>query len=102
MASKNRVGQIIEAFVTVVTRIALPRGFRVITATLNDVLRRTRGARDAIRPAQLANGLITLHLIDKMRDVDLHGWTPVRDRSMRGQQDTPSSHATTLEPHKSV
>jgi hypothetical protein len=102
MSGNNGVGQIIKALVTVVTRIALTSGFCLIKATLNDVLRRTRGARDAIRPAQLANGLITLDIIDKILDVDLHGWTPVRDRSMRGQQYTPSSNATTLESNKSV
>jgi hypothetical protein len=37
----------------------------------------------AVWPAQLADGLITLHIIDEMLDVDLHGWTPVRDRGMR-------------------
>src|SRR5262249_10109436 len=83
MAGKNRVGQIIEALVTVVTLIARTSWFRVVKATLDDVLRRTRGARNAIRPAQLADGLITLHIIDEMLDVDLHGWTPVRDRGMR-------------------
>src|SRR5215470_10248936 len=45
--------------------------------------------------------LITLHLIDEMLDVDLHGWTPVRDRSMRCRQYTSSSHATTPESNKS-
>src|SRR4030095_9488395 len=34
--------------------------------------------------------------------VDLHGWTPVRDRGMRCRQYTPSSHATTPESNKSV
>jgi hypothetical protein len=26
--------------------------------------------------------LPTLHIIDELRDVNLHGWTPVRDRGM--------------------
>jgi len=85
-----------------VTLRALTSGFRVIKATLDDVLRRTRGARDAIRPAQLADGLITLGIIDETLDVDLHGWTPVRDRRMEWHQCTPSSHVTTPESNKSV
>src|SRR5215471_12936564 len=51
VSSKNSVGQIIKTLVTVVTFIALTSGFRVIKATLNNLLRRTRGTRDAIRPA---------------------------------------------------
>ena len=57
MASKDGVTPIIKALGTVVTRIALTGGFRVIQATLNAVLRLTRGARNAVGPAQLADGL---------------------------------------------
>src|SRR5215813_2201838 len=101
MSRKQGVGQIIKASVTVVTRIALTGGFRVIKATLDDLYRPTRGARHAVGPAQLADRLITLHIIDEILNVDLHGWTPVRDRGMRCRQFTPSSHATTLESNKS-
>src|SRR5262244_431140 len=83
MARKDGVGQIIKTLVTVVTLIALTGGFRVIPATLDDMVRLTRGARNAVGPAQLADGLITLHIIDEILHVDLHGWTPVRDRGMR-------------------
>ena len=38
MSGKDRVGQIIKACVTVVTLIALTGGFRVIKATLDDLL----------------------------------------------------------------
>ena len=101
MASKDRVGQIIKACVTVVTLIALTGRCRIIKAALDDLFRLTRRTPDAIRPAQLTNRLITLHIIDKIRDVDLHGWTPVRDREMGCRQYTPSSNATTLESNKS-
>src|SRR5262245_62085256 len=101
MSGKDRVGQIIKTLVTAVTLIALTGGFRVITATLDDLLRRTRGARNAVGPAQFADGLITLHISDEILNVDLHGWTPGRDRSMRCRQYTPSSKATTLESNKS-
>src|SRR5713101_385596 len=101
MSGKDRVGQIIKACVTVVTLITLTGGFRVIKATLDDLFRLTRGARNAVGPAQLADGLITLHIIDEMLNVDLHGWTPVRDRGMGCRQYTPASHATTPESNKS-
>jgi hypothetical protein len=101
MASKNGVGQIIKALVTVVTLIALPGGFRVIAATLDDVCRLTRGARNAVGPAQLADGLITPHLIDQLLDIDLHHWTPVRGWKMRCHQYTTASNSTTLESNKS-
>jgi hypothetical protein len=78
MSRKNGVGQIITASVTVVTLIALTGGFRVIKAAFDDLFRLTRGTRNAVWPAQLADGLITLHIIDEILDVDLHDWTPVR------------------------
>src|SRR5919201_166425 len=102
MSSKNSVGQIIKTCVTVVTFIALTSWFRVIKATLNNLFRLTRGTHNAVGPAQLTNRLITLHLVDEILDVDLHGRTPVRDRGMGCRQYTSSSHATTLESNKSV
>jgi hypothetical protein len=102
MSGKDRVGQIIKPCVTAVTLIALTSGFRVITATLDDLCGLARGARNAVGPAQLADGLITLHIIDEILHVDLHGWTPVRDRGMRCRQYTPPSNATTPESNKSV
>ncbi len=102
MSSKDRVGPIIKAFITVVTLLTLTSRFCIITAAFDHRLRRTRGTCDAIGPAQLTNGLITLHVIDEMLDVNLHDWTPVRDRKMGWRQYTPSSNATTLESKKSV
>jgi hypothetical protein len=78
MSGKNSVSQVIKTFVAVVTFIALTGRFRIIKATLDHVLRLTRGTLDTIGPAQLTNRLITLHIIDEILDVDLHGWTPVR------------------------
>jgi len=83
MPSKDHVGQIIKA-------------------TLDGMSRLTRGTPDAIWPAQLPNGLITLHVIDEILDVDLHAWTPVRDRGIGCRQYIPSSNATILEAKKSV
>src|SRR3989442_15972942 len=102
MSSKDGVGQVIKAFVAVVALIALTGRFRVITATLDGVFGLTRGTHAAVGPAQFTNRLITLHLVDEILDVDLHGGTPVRDRGMGCRQYTPSSHATTLESNKSV
>src|SRR5215813_12180114 len=77
MSRKNGVGQVIKTCVTVVTLIALTDQLCVIKAALDDVCRLTRGARDTVGPAQLADSLITLSIIDQMRDIDPHGWTPV-------------------------
>src|SRR5712691_8620735 len=97
MSSKNGVGQIIKALVTVVTLIALTGQCRVIKAALHDLLGLTRGTRDAVWPAQCAYGLITLHIIDQILNIDLQRWTPVRVWDMGCPQCTPSSNSTTLE-----
>ena len=68
MASKNGVGQIIKALVTVVTLVALTGWLCIIKATLDDLFGCTRGARDSVWPAQLAYRLIALHLIDQILD----------------------------------
>src|SRR5215510_12511503 len=102
MSGKDGVGQIIKAFVTVVTLIALTGRLRVIKAALDDLVGLTRWAGDTSWPAQLTDGLITLDIIDEILDIDLHGRTPVRDREMGCRQYTPSSPATTLESNKSV
>ena len=102
MARKDGVGQIIKALVTIVTLVALTRGFRVIKAALDDVLRLTRGAGDTIWPASCAYRLITLHIIDQIRDVDLHRWTPVRGWKRGSHQYTTSSNSTTLESNELI
>ena len=82
MSSKDSVGQVIKAFVAVAALLALTGRFRVIKATLDDIFGLTRGTHDAVGPAQLADGLIALGIINEIRDVDLHGWTPVKGLSM--------------------
>jgi hypothetical protein len=95
MSGKNGVGQIIKAFGASVTLVALPGGFRVIKAALDDLCGLTRWTRDAVWPAQLAYGLITLNLINEIFDVDLHRWTP----SMIMEWDTVSlEHPQILRP----
>src|SRR2546428_12125259 len=73
MSGKDGVSQIIKAFVSVVTLIALTGRLRVIKAALDDLVGLTRWAGDTIWPAQLTDGLITLDIIDEMLDIDLHG-----------------------------
>jgi hypothetical protein len=41
-------------------------------AAFDDVCARARGARDVVWPAQLTDSLKPLHLIDQMREIDLH------------------------------
>ena len=69
MARKHGVGPIIEAGLAVVARIALTGRFRVIKAALNDLGGLTRWTRHAVGPAQLADGLIALHIINETETV---------------------------------
>jgi hypothetical protein len=57
-------------------------------------------ALDAVWPAQLADGLRTLRIIDQILDIDLHAGNPVRDGGIGWPQYTPSSNATTPETNK--
>jgi hypothetical protein len=102
MARKNGVGQIIKAGIAVVALIALACRFRVIEAALDGLGGLTRWTRNAVWPAQLAYGLIVLHIINETLDIDLHHWAPVRGWELRCHQYRTSSHATTLESNKSV
>ena len=78
MPSKDGVGEIIRACVTVGTLIALACRFGVIKAALDNLCGLTSWARDAVWPAQIADSLIALDIIDQILDIDLHRWTPVR------------------------
>jgi hypothetical protein len=78
MSRKNGVGQIIKACVTSGTLLALTGQFRIIKAALDDLFGPTRGTLYAVWPAQLADSLITLTIINQIFDVNLHRWTPVR------------------------
>src|ERR1700747_3491674 len=101
MARKNGVGQIIKAGIAVVALIALACRFRVIEAALDDLGGLTRWTRNTVWPAQLADGLIALHIINETLDIDLHHWAPVRGWELRCHQYRTSSHSTTLEANKS-
>ena len=60
------------------------------------------GAVNTVWPAQVADGLITLNIIDQPLDIDLHRWTPVRGGIMGWHQYTTSSNSMTPESNKSV
>jgi hypothetical protein len=59
---------------------------------LPSTLRKTRNQFDAIWPALLADGLITLHIIDQILDIDLQRWTPVMGGEMGCGEFIPSSN----------
>src|SRR5687768_2109685 len=101
MSCKNGVRQIIKTPVTVMTFIALTGRFGLIKTPLDDFFGLTRGADNTVWPAQFADGLITLNLIDQFLDIDLHHWTPVRGWKMGCHQYTTASNSTTLESNKS-
>jgi hypothetical protein len=102
VTGKKSVGSIIKACIAVLTRRALPGGFRIITTALDDLCGCTSGARDAIWPASCADGLIPLHILDEMLDVDLHYWTPVKGRYMSWHPVYTILTSTTLASHKSA
>src|SRR4029453_4261893 len=102
MARKNGVGQIIKAGIAVVALIALACRFCVIEAALDDLGGLTRRTCNAVWPAQLADGLIALHIINETLDIDLHHWAPVRGWELRCHQYRTSSCSTTLESNKSA
>src|SRR5262249_54372556 len=102
MASKNGVGQIIKASVTVVTLITLTGRFSIIKTTLDNFFGLTRGADNTVWPAQCADSVITLNLIDQILDIDLHYWTPARGWKRGCHEYTTASNSTTLESNKSV
>ena len=101
MSRKNRVGQIIKAFVAVGTLIALACRFGVIKATLDNLRGLTSWAHDALWPTQLADGLITLPIIDQLRDIDLQGRTPVMGLEHGMAPVYPILTSTTLESNMS-
>jgi hypothetical protein len=92
MSRQNGVSQIVKTGVTVGTCLALTCGFRIIKAALDDLCGLARWAHNAVWPSHLADGLITLHLIDQILDIDLQGRTPVRGRKMGCAELTTSSN----------
>jgi hypothetical protein len=102
VTGKNRVGYIIKACIAVLTRRALTGGLRIITTALDDLCGCTSGARDALWPASYVDGLLTLHILDEMLDVDVHSWTPVKGRHMISHPVSTILTSTTLASHTSA
>src|SRR5262249_62066210 len=102
MARKKGVCQSIQAWGAGSTLIALACRFRSHQSRVDDLGRLARGTRKAVWPAQLADGLVTLRVIDPMRDIDLPHGTPGRGWDRGCHPYTTSSHTTTLESKKSV
>jgi hypothetical protein len=72
MAGEDRPGQVIEVLLTGLTLIPLPLGLGRIVALLGDGRGVAMGAGDALRPAQVPDGLVALVVVDEVLDVD-HG-----------------------------
>src|SRR5215475_14760308 len=98
----HRVRKRSDACVAVVTRRALTSGFRLITAALDEVRRRTRGPWDASWPTPRPPALIPLDGIEQVGAMALHRGTPGKGRPTGWPQDRPSAHSTTLEANMSV
>ena len=73
MASEDGVGEVIEAFATATTEVALAMRLCLILAILDDGLGRTMGTRNTVRPAEVSNGLIAPGVVDEVTKID-HGW----------------------------
>src|SRR6266545_2745612 len=74
MAGEDRPGQVIEEFLTGLTPVALPLGLGRIVTLLGDLRGVTMGTGDALGPAQVADRLETLHVVDEVLDVDHRPW----------------------------
>src|SRR5262245_63514368 len=100
MAGTDRVGQSIPAYVTGAPLLALP----CCSVSSKQCVVTCLDSHDGytIPCGQHTDRLITRSLIDQMHDAELQPWTPVRGRDTGGHPYTLSSHATTLESHKSV
>jgi hypothetical protein len=86
VSCKDGVRQLIKMLMTIGTLIALACRFCVIKAALADLFGLTSWALDTVWPAQIADNLITLHIIDQILDIDLHCWTPIIGWGMGSRQ----------------
>src|SRR5215470_10037326 len=91
-SGKAGVRQLIKTRVTVGTRIALASRCCVITATFDARLGLPSWAHNAVWPRTSRTISRTLHLIDQLRDIDLHCGIPIMGGEMGTRQFTPCSH----------
>src|SRR5512143_311860 len=69
VASQHRPGQIVEILMTAFTPIFLSRRLGRIVTLLRNVRRPTMRTADPVGPAQLANGFITLDIVQQILKV---------------------------------
>jgi hypothetical protein len=70
MAGENGPGQVIEVLLTDLALIALTLRLGRIVALFGDRYGVAMGTRDTLGPAQLADGLEALQVVDEVLDVD--------------------------------
>ena len=75
MPRQHRPGQIVKIAMTGFTPILLPRRLGGIPTLSGQFGRVTVRAPDPVRPAQLANGFVTLDIIEQILKVDHRGKT---------------------------
>jgi len=70
VAGQHRPGQIVKIVMAPFTPIFLSRWLGRIVTLLRNVRRPTMGAADPVRPTQLANGFVTLDIVQQILKVD--------------------------------
>jgi len=75
MPRQPRSGQLVKRGMTPFTLLFLPRRLGGIPTLLREFSRATGGATYPVRPAQLANGLVALDLVQQIVKVDHRGGT---------------------------
>src|SRR5690348_6071996 len=70
MAGEDPPGQVIEEFLTGLPPVALPLGLGRIVTLLRDLRGVTMATGDTLGPAQIADRLETLEVVDEVLDVD--------------------------------
>ena len=72
MTGKDRVGQIVKAWLTGLAQITLTCGLGIVAPLFCHLRAITRGTMDTVRPAQVTNGLKTFGVVDERLNV-YHG-----------------------------
>ena len=70
MPRQHRPGQIVKIAMTPFTPILLPRRLGRVVTLLRHMRRSTMGAANPIRPPQLADGFVTLDIVQQILKVD--------------------------------
>ena len=72
VAGEDGVGQVIEAPAAGPALVPLPMRLGLIPALLDDLGRIAVGAAGAVRPAEVADHLVALGVVDDPQDIDEH------------------------------